>query len=143
MSLNIYGPDAGMHDLCIPPAGLDSEYPPHNLSQEHRAILSGNMAPRHPDSARFHEVLAEIGQLHDKKQRDYGREDAPFANLEAASDFGLTPFLGTLVRMGDKFNRLKTYVRTGKLANEGVIDNLKDIAVYAIAEIVLFEKAGK
>jgi len=110
------------HDLCIPKGGL------------------ANPSQRHPDSARFHQLLQEIGELHDQKQKDYGRPDAPFANLESANEFNHSPFVGTLVRMNDKMSRLKTYVRTGKLANEGVIDSLKDLAVYALANIVLFEK---
>src|SRR5438874_310364 len=87
---------------------------------------------RHPDSARFHELLAAIGQLHDQKQQDYGRPDAPFANLEASRELGLRPFVATLVRMADKFRRLATYVLTGKLNFEGVVDTLKDLAVYAL-----------
>lgn len=95
---------------------------------------------RHPASQRFHDLLKEIGELHDRKQADYGTHDNPFANLEASTEWGVRPFVATLVRMADKFRRLATYVLTGKLANEGVIDSLKDIAVYAIADIILFEK---
>lgn len=40
--------------------------------------------PRHPNSARFHEILEELGALHDKKQMDYGRADDPFANINAS-----------------------------------------------------------
>ena len=35
---------------------------------------------------RFHEILAELGALHDKKAADYGRDDDPLANVRAASE---------------------------------------------------------
>ncbi len=96
--------------------------------------------PRHPDSQRFHELLESCGKLHDQKQTDYGNPGAPFANLEASQEFGVPNWLGSLIRLNDKVNRLKTYAKTRKLANEGVADSLQDIAVYALATLVLFEK---
>lgn len=97
----------------------------------------------HADSLRFYQLLSEVAEIHARKQRDYGTPDAPFANLEASEDFGIPAWLGILVRMNDKISRLKTYAKTRKLANEGVIDNANDLAVYAIALRIAFEKAAK
>src|SRR5207245_10917894 len=44
---------------------------------------------RHPNSARFHQILKELGELHDKKQADYGRGDDPFANVRASTEWGV------------------------------------------------------
>ena len=108
------------------------------------------MIGRHPASARFHAILADLGDLHDRKQRDYGRGDDPFANVRASDDFGVPGWIGTAMRANDKMKRLQTaatqYLTTGKisLANEGVIDALDDLAVYAVIGRVLFEEeAGK
>lgn len=98
---------------------------------------------RHPSSERVHQILAELGALHDAKQSDYGTDSDPFANVRASQLFGVPPWQGALIRLNDKVVRLQTYCRTGKLKNEGVVDSLNDIAVYAIIARVLFEEADR
>lgn len=98
---------------------------------------------RHPNSARFHTILAELGDLHDKKQKDYGRGDDPFANVRAASEWGVDSWVGTMIRANDKMRRLQTFAQCGTLANESVEDSLRDLAVYSIIALVLFEQDGK
>ena len=44
---------------------------------------------QHPSSARFHEILAELGERHDRKQADYGRSHDPFANVRASEEWGM------------------------------------------------------
>ena len=95
---------------------------------------------RHPNSARFHTLLAELGTLHDRKQVDYGRGDDPFANVRASEEWGMAPWIGAMIRLTDKVRRLQAFAIKGTLANEGVEDSLKDIAVYAIIALVLFEQ---
>jgi hypothetical protein len=102
-----------------------------------------NTLNRHPNSARFHAILAELGDLHDLKQKDYGRGDDPFANVRASGEWGVPSWVGAMVRATDKLRRLQTFSQTGALANEGVEDSLRDLAVYAIIALVLFEEAGK
>lgn len=95
---------------------------------------------RHPNSARFHELLAEIGALHDKKQADYGRGDDPFANVRASEEWGVRPWIGAMIRLNDKVRRLQSLVANGRLSNESADDSLRDIAVYAIISLVLYEQ---
>lgn len=94
---------------------------------------------RHPRSARFHELLVEIGELHDRKQLDYGRAADPFANVSASAEWGVAPWIAAMVRVSDKLRRLQQYARTGTLANEGVRDSLLDLVVYALIATVLWE----
>jgi hypothetical protein len=96
---------------------------------------------RHPSSQRFHDILSELGALHDKKQADYGRVGDPFANVRASEEWGITDWVGTMVRATDKLRRLQAFTKNGKLENEGVIDSLNDLAVYAIIARVLFEES--
>jgi hypothetical protein len=96
--------------------------------------------PRHPLSERFHAILKELGALHDKKQADYGRADDPFANVRASTDFGIAGWVGALVRANDKMRRLQKAAQGGALANEGVLDSLNDLAVYAVIARVLYEQ---
>jgi hypothetical protein len=103
-------------------------------------------AERHPNSARFHEYLATIGDMHDLKQQDYGRDDDPFANVREIEKMGIPAWVGTVIRNNDKQVRLQKAVRdtmlTGapQLSNEGVRDTLVDMAVYAVIGLVLFEE---
>lgn len=94
---------------------------------------------RHPKSERFHQLLQELGDLHDKKQQDYGSSDDPFANITASQDWNIPPHVGALLRMNDKVRRLQSWVKNDYLANEGATDSMRDIAVYAIIALVELE----
>lgn len=95
---------------------------------------------RHPNSARFHALLKEISDLHDRKQGDYGKGDDPFANVRSSRDWGVKPWVGAMIRGTDKVKRLQSFVENGHLRNEGVADSLKDLAVYSLIALVLYEQ---
>ena len=42
--------------------------------------------PNRPGDPRFHYELARLGDLHDKKQVDYGTDNDPFANVRGSQD---------------------------------------------------------
>lgn len=111
---------------CVPTGGE----PLGTINEGHR---------RNPKSERFHQILQELGELHDRKQRDYGRATDPFANIRASEDWGIKPHVGALLRMNDKVRRLQSWIINGNLANEGAEDSMRDIAVYAIIALVLLE----
>lgn len=94
----------------------------------------------HSGSQRFHALLRELGELHDRKQADYGRPGDPFANVRASEEWGIRPWVGAMIRANDKVRRLQSYARRGTLLNEGVVDSLKDLAVYTLIALVLFEE---
>ncbi|PZM89646.1 MAG: hypothetical protein DIU79_15130, partial [Actinobacteria bacterium] len=81
-----------------------------------------------------------IAALHDAKQRDYGREHDPFANVRGASEWGVRPWVAAMVRATDKLRRLQQYARTGTLANEGAEDSFLDLAVYALIALILWRE---
>lgn len=122
--------------------------PPTPGDSEDAARLEAAYAPepsmpaRHPLSARFHELLGELGELHDRKQADYGREHDPFANVRAASEWGMPGWVGAMLRATDKLRRLQAFAQSGELANESAEDSLRDIAVYALIALVLLEEAA-
>lgn len=76
-----------------------------------------------------------------KKGHDYAGDDDCMENLRV---FG---FAGAVVRIGDKFFRLKNFVKSGKLyvKDESVIDTLRDLRNYGyLAEILYrYEKPDK
>ncbi len=94
-------------------------------------------------SEEFHAELKSLGELHDRKQRDYGTDSDPFANVRASEDFGIPAWMGCLIRMNDKVQRLKTFCKTGELSNEGVEDSFRDLAVYSIIALCLFREHDK
>ena len=89
---------------------------------------------------RFHEILRELGELHDKKQADYGRDSDSFANVRASEEWGVPAWIGAMIRLTDKVRRLQRFAQRGSLMNEGAEDSLRDIAVYAIIALVLLEE---
>jgi len=92
---------------------------------------------------RFQQVLEEILELHDRKQQDYGADNDPFANVRASTEWGVPAWVGALIRATDKVRRLQTYARRGTLANEGVDDSFRDLAVYALIGLILWEEDQK
>lgn len=91
---------------------------------------------------RFYEILKEIAELHDRKNHDYSKQDDPLSNLRACTQLGLTPFMGVMVRLQDKWARLVNFVKKGqlKVKDESVKDTLMDNAVYSILAIILLEE---
>ena len=99
------------------------------------------MTNRHPSSQRFHAILTELGDLHDAKQRDYGRGNDPFYNVRTTEEWGQPGWVGALIRGTDKLRRLQKVATGGTLTNESAIDSFKDLAVYAIIGLVLYEES--
>lgn len=93
--------------------------------------------------SKFHDIIQQLVELHDKKQADYGREHDPFANVRAAEDFGLPGYVGALIRANDKMRRLQKFVDKGELANESVEDAFMDLAVYAIIGLILYQEQAE
>ena len=89
---------------------------------------------------RFHALLQQLGELHDRKQADYGSESDPFANIRATLEFGMPAWVGGLMRANDKMHRLKQFARRGTLANEGAEDSMLDLAVYSLIALILFRE---
>lgn len=98
----------------------------------------------HPLSREYMRVLVECAELHAKKGADYGKVGDPFANVRASQEFGVAPWLGSVIRGNDKMSRLKSFATTGTLENEGVEDSLQDNVNYMAIALVLFrEQAGQ
>ena len=93
----------------------------------------------------FHAILAEMGETFDRKNKDYGQDADPFANVRRSEQWGIAPWIGAMVRATDKVTRLQTFAQKGTLANEGVEDSLLDLAVYSIIALLLFreQKGGE
>ncbi len=123
-------------DFCMS-CGVNEE--PEHLDRCQRKELWGE---RHPSSQRFHDILKKLGELHDKKQRDYGTDADPFNNIRAsAKEWGIPAWVGAMLRATDKVRRLQKFADAGELANESVIDAFDDLAVYAVIARVMYEES--
>ncbi len=94
-----------------------------------------------PGDPRLHELLTEIGELHDRKQEDYGTDNDPFANVRASELWGIPAWVGAMIRLNDKVKRLQALALRGRLANESPKDSFMDIAVYALIASILYDEA--
>ena len=99
---------------------------------------------------RFYEILEELADLHERKNSDYAGEQHPLANFLESQRFGVSPFLGVLVRLSDKWSRIcsltaKAHGEIGQInpsvADEGIIDTLRDMASYSVLAIILLEES--
>lgn len=91
---------------------------------------------------RFHALLADIAELHDRKQHDYGKVHDPFANVRASEEWGVEPWVGAMIRATDKVRRLQAAALGSELRNEGIEDSLMDLATYSLIALVLWREAN-
>jgi hypothetical protein len=76
------------------------------------------------------DIIDELGNLLISKQRDYGP-----GNINNA--YG-GPINGLMVRMGDKFERLKNLLASGQTPqHESIEDSFKDLANYCIIAMMV------
>ena len=89
----------------------------------------------------FGSILDDMLTMYGRKRADYGSASDPVANLRAAREFGIQPWVGAVLRLNDKMTRIKSFVEKGNLMNESVDDNLLDIAVYGALALLLYRES--
>jgi len=99
---------------------------------------------------KFYDILEELAQLHNIKNRDYASRETPLENfervgyiLEAYNIFtpnhrALKTCLAYMQKQWDAVFKLVGKNQVGQV--EGIRDRLKDIAVYAIIAMILDEE---
>lgn len=94
---------------------------------------------------RFYELLDELAELHSRKNSDYATEEEPLSNLKRCEKLGIPAWMGVIVRLEDKWDRIEKIAKKGKpaVSEESIIDTLKDSAVYALLCIVLIENKNQ
>jgi len=85
-------------------------------------------------------LFTDMEALIHRKNNDYSLVSNPFSNFEASLDFGVDPLTGLSLRMGDKFERIKTFCREGKLQAEGVEDAYRDLIGYSCIALAMLAK---
>lgn len=89
------------------------------------------------DFARFHAWFRDkMWTLWDAKNKDYtGDAEDSFANFARSVPMGISVEQAIASRMGDKFGRITTYVKTGFLhvKEENIENECLDLANFAVA----------
>lgn len=89
-------------------------------------------------------LLKELEKLHRAKAAGYSGIGAvdTWSNFREAERWGITPFLGCMVRKGDKYRRLQNLIRNplNEQVGESVIDTLMDDAAYDLIGICLLRE---
>jgi len=88
------------------------------------------------------QLLEEMAELHSGKAAGYSGDDPDtWTNFREATQWGVDPKLGVLVRMGDKYRRLQNIVSNPANnlfeMDENDIDTAMDLAAYALIYICL------
>ena len=88
----------------------------------------------------FHDLLIKMGKIHDAKNADYSGGN-PLGNFMEAEGFGIDAFKGVLIRLSDKYMRIKSLSilkdMTGEVKDESIEDTLLDLASYALIAIIM------
>jgi hypothetical protein len=91
-------------------------------------------------------LAAEATRLHVDKNAGYagiGNQD-PWANFRLAAAFGVSPFLGVMVRLSDKYIRTQNLRRNpdNERVAESITDTLRDAVAYPLIGRCLLEEGG-
>jgi len=94
---------------------------------------------------RFHEIVKEMVELHDKKNRDYAGSEYLSNFLMCEKHMGVPAWVGCIIRLSDKMARIMNLAKTDEISvgNETITDTLTDLAVYAIIARILYEDFKK
>lgn len=115
--------------IC-PSCGAIMELDSEELSEEKQFPATRN---RECKLARHKNICDEIKALYERKNHDYGDSFG-----QSFQDYGI---LAGIIRMEDKFNRLKKLARGGeqKVMDESIRDTLIDLANYSIMTVLELE----
>src|SRR5574342_13224 len=94
----------------------------------------------HPIYMLYTKIWNEVRALRDKKGKDYGTVEDPFANIRGSKDFGVRAWVGAAKQADDGLVRIAKYARENHLENDSIRDVMLDLANYAIIMATLWEE---
>jgi len=102
---------------------------------------------------RFYELLAEMARIHSAKNHDYAGVKNPLANLRecericitcksCGSSVQIPAYVGSFIRMMDKYMRILNFIssRSLEVKDESIQDAFKDLSIYSILTLILYEE---
>jgi|UniRef100_A0A7C3WP50 uncharacterized protein YqgQ len=89
----------------------------------------------------FYDLLEEMADLHARKNSNYADPKDPLSNLRRCQALGISPLMGILVRLQDKWSRIENLARgVPDEVGESLEDTLMDNAVYSLLAIILIRE---
>jgi hypothetical protein len=94
---------------------------------------------------RFHDIVKEMIELHDRKNHDYAGGEYLSNFLMCEKHMGVPAWIGCIIRLSDKMARIMNLAKTDEISvgDETITDTLMDLAVYAIITRMLYEDFKK
>ena len=86
------------------------------------------------------EIIRSMLVIFEAKDTDYAANGKPMGNLRSSEEVGVPAWKGTMIRIGDKKQRICSFAVRGsfQVEDEKITDTLKDLANYACIGKVLF-----
>ena len=81
--------------------------------------------------------------MHERKAKDYGTGEDPYANMRESNTMGIPPHVGVTIRMNDKMVRIKSIIKKGYAANESLRDSYLDLVNYAAFAVMFLDESTK
>ena len=100
----------------------------------------GEYATERTGDPEFHRLLEEMAVLHDRKQADYGTDGDAFANYRSGELWNVPAWQNAMMRVDEKMNRIRAFLRNGDLQNESIDDAFLDTAVGAVIGYRLYKE---
>jgi hypothetical protein len=95
----------------------------------------------HADSEKLIAFLTSLADLHKRKAADYGTGDDPFYNYEISAEMlDLPGWKSAAMRLAEKFARLSTLCKNGRLENEGAKELFSDMCLISAICWIMFER---
>lgn len=91
-------------------------------------------------SKEYLNLLQDMASLHERKNAGYaGNTNDPWSNFRESEDFGVPAWKGALIRMSDKYSRIKSLVSNpnNEQVGESLEDTLMDLSAYALIVLCL------
>jgi hypothetical protein len=94
---------------------------------------------------RFNEIVKEMVELHNKKNRDYAGSEYLSNFMMCERYVGVPAWIGCVIRLSDKMARIMNLAKAEEVSvgDETITDTLMDLAVYAIITRILYEDFKK
>lgn len=111
------------------------------IREDLRSAIAANTAesPREKYLRLFKEYTSTMFEITSKKNNDYGGVEDPFKNFREFGSYGI------VVRMGDKWARIKTALvekRALQVVDETINDTILDLANYCVI-LLCYRKMNK
>lgn len=89
----------------------------------------------------YYQFLEKAAGIHHRKNQDYAGNGDPLQNLRESEQFGIPAWKACLIRISDKYSRIRTLTLKGEqnaqVVDESLDDTLFDLANYALLTLVL------